>query len=230
MTPTTTWLLALSIIVAPAVTWASDEYDGGVLALTFDDGPGPATPALLDILKREGLRATFFVVGQRVEQYPDLARRILADGHELASHSYTHADLTKLSSAEIESELLRTRQTVLDVTGAQVAFVRPPYGESNDQVSRQFSTMGLDEVIWTVDSQDWTGVGADDILRAVGLAQSGGVILMHDAAPRLHEALPPIAKYLRDNRICAGRLAHTTERMPVGSWYPRAFYVRAERW
>jgi endo-1,4-beta-xylanase len=214
---------------APAVA-ASELCTGGVIALTFDDGPVTATPDLLDILKREGLRATFFVVGQRVEERPDIAQRIVSDGHAIASHSYTHPDLTKLTAAEVESELQRTQRAVLDVTGVSVAFVRPPYGESNDEVSRHFSTMGLAEVMWTDDTHDWTGVSVEDILRAVGSTQPGGVVLMHDSAPHVLEALPLIAKHFRDNRICTGRLARTTERMPVGSWYPRAFYVRAEAW
>jgi peptidoglycan/xylan/chitin deacetylase (PgdA/CDA1 family) len=188
------------------------------------------TSELLDIRAREGLRATFFVLGKHVEQYPDLARRIIADGHAIASHSYTHPDLTTLTGGEIESELRRTRQAVLEATGANVVFARPPYGESNDEVSRQFSTAGLAEVIWTVDTHDWKGASAEEILRAVVMTQPGGVVLMHDTSPHLREALPLIAKHLRDNRICAGKLAPTTERMPVANWYPRAFYVHAERW
>ena len=154
----------------------------------------------------------------------------MADGHAIANHSYTHTDLTTLTASDIANELRRTRQAVLEVTGASVVFARPPYGGSNDDVSRQFSLAGLAEVLWTVDSNDWRGVSAEEILRAVSLAQSGGVVLMHDTSPHVREALPLIAKYLRDNHICAGKLAPTTERMPVGNWYPKAFYVHAEPW
>jgi peptidoglycan-N-acetylglucosamine deacetylase len=170
-----TWLAALCIVAQSHGVRASDACAGGVVALTFDDGPAPATSELLDILAREGLRATFFVLGKHVAQYPDLARRIVADGHAIANHSYTHPDLTTLPGGEIESELRRTQQAVLEVTGADVVFARPPYGESNDEVSRQLSTAGLEEVIWTVDSRDWTGVSAEELLRAVAMTQPGGV-------------------------------------------------------
>ena len=224
------WTFALWSMIGPAAVHTSEQCPGGVIALTFDDGPFPSTSALLDVLRREGLRGTFFVVGENVERYPELARRILAEGHAIASHSHTHADLTKQTDIAITSELLRSRQAIRDVTGANVEFVRLPYGESNDEVSRSLSAVGLTEVVWTVDSHDWKGVNATDIVRAVRSTQSGGVVLLHDAAPHTRDALPLIAAYLRDNRICAGRLAHTTHRMPVSNWDSRAFYVHAEEW
>jgi peptidoglycan-N-acetylglucosamine deacetylase len=224
------WAFALWAVIGPAPVHASERCPGGVIALTFDDGPVPSTSELLDVLKREGLRTTFFVVGENVERYPDLARRIVAEGHAIASHSHTHANLTTQTGVEMMNELLRSRQAIREVTGANVDFVRLPYGESNDEVSRRLSAVDLTEVIWTVDSNDWKGAIAPDILRAVRSTQSGGVVLMHDAAPHTRDALPLIAEYLRDNRICAGRLARTTQRMPVSEWYPRAFYVRAEEW
>ena len=222
--------LLLCAVMAPTAVYASEACAGGVIALTFDDGPVPPTSELLDALKRAGLRTTFFVVGQNVEQYPDLARRIVADGHAIASHSHTHANLTTLNGAAITTELQRSQQAILKATGANIAFVRLPYGESNDEVSQLLSTLRLAEVIWTVDSEDWKAASPEDILRAVRSTQSGGVVLMHDTARYTRDAVPLIAKYLRENRICAGRLARTTERMPVSYWYPRVFYVRAEEW
>lgn len=223
-------LLLLVLFAAPPAALGWDRCAGGVVAVTFDDGPIPATAELLDVLKREGLRATFFVVGQNVVQYPEIARRILAEGHAIASHGHTHADLSALSRDDVTGELQQSHRAIKSVTGADVEFVRLPYGHANDEVLERVSAMGLAEVIWTVDTLDWTGVGAEEILRAVRSTQSGGVVLMHEAAPHTLAALPPIAKYMRENRICTGRLVRSTIRMPVSPWYPRAFYVRAEPW
>ena len=224
------WVFLLLSVATPTAALGSDQCAGGVVALTFDDGPQPATAELLDVLKREDLRTTFFVVGQNVERSPEIARRIVAEGHAIASHAHTHADLTALTGDEVASELQRSQQAIANVTGVNVDLIRLPYGEGNDEVLRRVSAMGLEEVIWTVDTRDWTGVSAEDILRAVRSTQSGGVVLMHEAAPHTRAALPLIARYLRDNRICAGRLVRTTERMPVDPQFPRAFYVRAEAW
>jgi peptidoglycan/xylan/chitin deacetylase (PgdA/CDA1 family) len=224
------WAFTLCAVIGPAAVHASERCPGGVIALTFDDGPVPSTSELLDVLKREGLRGTFFLVGENVERYPDLARRIVAEGHAIAGHSHTHADLTMRTAIEIQGELRRSRQAIREVTGVEVEFVRLPYVESNDEVSRSLSAAELIEVIWTVDSHDWKGASATDILRTVRATQSRGVVLMHDAAPHVRDALPLIAEYLRGNRICAGKLERTTERMPVSNWDPRAFYVRATQW
>jgi peptidoglycan/xylan/chitin deacetylase (PgdA/CDA1 family) len=223
-------VFALWAMITPVAVHASEQCPGGVIALTFDDGPVASTPGLLDVLKQEGLRGTFFVLGENAERYPELARRIVAEGHAIGSHSQTHVDLTTQEGIAITTELVRSRQVIREATGANVEFVRLPYGESNDEVSRRISDADLTEVIWTVDSDDWKGASAAHILRAVRSAQSGGVVLMHDAAPHTRDAIPLIAQYLRDNRICTGRLVRTTQRMPVSLWFPRAFYVRAEEW
>jgi peptidoglycan/xylan/chitin deacetylase (PgdA/CDA1 family) len=223
-------VFALWAAIGPAAVEASERCPGGVIALTFDDGPVPQTAELLDLLKQEGLRSTFFVIGDNVERYPDLARRIVAEGHAIATHSQTHIDLTTQSSATITSELVRSREVIRRVTGRNIEFVRVPYGESDDEVNERLSALNLIEVIWTVDTDDWKGASAEDILRAVRSTQSGGVVLMHDAATHSRQAVPLIGQYLRDNRICSGRLAHTTQRMPVSRWFPRAFYVRADEW
>ncbi|MES2461300.1 MAG: polysaccharide deacetylase family protein, partial [Armatimonadota bacterium] len=108
-----------------------------LVALTFDDGPNPLpyrTPALLDALKKADAPSTFFVVGYRAEQCPDLLQRMVRDGHEIANHSYSHPNLTYLSQVDVQRELCRTSVAVRDVTGRRPRFYRPPGGNFNTGV------------------------------------------------------------------------------------------------
>jgi peptidoglycan-N-acetylglucosamine deacetylase len=164
-----------------------------VLALTFDDGPHPElTPRLLDILRAEGVRATFYVVGKNVEAYPDIARRIVAEGHEIANHSWSHPALTGLGAARLNQEIENTNAVIERVTGRRPTNMRPPYGALNERVRRSIiNDHKLDIILWSVDPLDWKRPGASVVTqRLVEGARPGAIMLAHDIHPGTIEAMP----------------------------------------
>ncbi|KAF9307038.1 chitin deacetylase [Mortierella antarctica] len=126
--------------------------------LTFDDGPSTATPALLDFLKTKKHSATFFLIGSNVIQYPDTVKRELAEGHHLASHTWSHHALTTLSNEQIVAEMRWTEKAVLAATGLKLKYMRPPYGDINNCVRFVLKKLGYIPVDWTgdaFDTNDW---------------------------------------------------------------------------
>ena len=152
---------------------------GPVIYLTFDDGPHPVhTAEVLDLLRRYGARATFFVVGRMVERFPHLFNRILLEGHTVANHTWNHENLTKLSGEAIDGTLERTQE----ILGANAtACMRPPYGAIDDLARRRAEEHGLDVIMWSASANDWMDVTPDMIAeRIVAGSVDGGIILMHD--------------------------------------------------
>ena len=163
------------------------------VALTFDDGPYPSTtPALLAAL--EGVRATFFLWGEHAAAHPALVREIAAAGHVIGNHTWTHPYLTGLSPDAREQEVRRTQDLLVSLTGVRPVLFRPPYGDTDDAVRATVSSVshGLTEVLWTVDTRDWAGASADEIVAAAARAEPGGVVLMHEGRPATVEAVPRI--------------------------------------
>lgn len=171
-----------------------------VLALTFDDGPHPQlTPKLLDILRQQGVRATFYVIGRNVETYPDIARRIVAEGHEIANHSWSHPALTKVSAAKLKQEIESTSNVIERVTGRRPTNMRPPYGAINDRVRQAIlQDHKLDVIMWSVDPLDWKRPGASVVTqRMVQGAKPGAILLAHDIHPGTIEAMPQTIAQLK---------------------------------
>ncbi|KAI1316553.1 chitin deacetylase [Mortierella claussenii] len=126
--------------------------------LTFDDGPSTDTPVLLDYLKKSQLAATFFLIGSNVIQYPETVKRELAEGHHLASHTWSHHALTTLSNEQIVAEMKWTEKAVMDATGLRLKYMRPPYGDINNRVRFVLKKLGYIPVDWTgdaFDTNDW---------------------------------------------------------------------------
>jgi len=164
----------------------------GVVYLTFDDGPGPYTPTVLEILQRTRSTATFFQLGNHRQEWPALAQRVRAQGNAIGNHTYDHADLTKLSAAKRRWEL---------ANGPAARCVRPPYGATNAKVRAAIRASGAREVLWTVDTWDWTMPGAAKIFaRASGPAvHNGSIVLLHDGGgdrAQTIAALPAIIQEL----------------------------------
>jgi len=193
------------VLTAPRPRRAPASYNAvntsrPFVALTFDDGPHPElTPQLLDILRSEGVRATFYVVGRNVQTYPEIARRIVAEGHEIANHTWSHPALTGLSSARLEKEIASTSEVIQRVTGRRPTNMRPPYGAVNDRVRQSmFKDHGLDVIMWSVDPLDWRRPGAEVVRqRLVAGAKPGGILLAHDIHPGTIEAMPGTIRDLK---------------------------------
>jgi peptidoglycan/xylan/chitin deacetylase (PgdA/CDA1 family) len=176
---------------APA-SYRSVNTSRPFVALTFDDGPHPElTPQLLDILRQQGVRATFYVIGRNVDTYPEIARRIVSEGHEIANHTYNHPHLTQVGAARLDSEMTRTTDAIVRATGRRPTNMRPPYGSINARVEQSMlQKHGLDVIMWSVDPLDWRRPGAEVVRqRLVDGAKPGGILLAHDIHPGTIEAM-----------------------------------------
>ncbi|MEV0614137.1 polysaccharide deacetylase family protein [Nonomuraea sp. NPDC050404] len=166
------------------------------VALTFDDGPGKHTDALLGHLAAYRARATFFVVGQNVAANPDIVRRAYEAGHEIGGHTWSHPNLTKLSAAEVRSQFDRADQAIKAAIGVAPKLVRPPYGAFNETVRMQTERP---LVMWSVDTLDWrlrdSAKVTDKTLKSV---RPGSVILFHDTHPTTVAAMPRVLKALSE--------------------------------
>ncbi|MFD3313837.1 polysaccharide deacetylase family protein [Streptomyces sp. NPDC058694] len=198
----------LTVNAAPAQAAACNGYVG----LTFDDGPSGNTPALLNALTQNGLRATMFNQGQYAAANPTQVRAQVNAGMWIGNHSYTHPHLPQLGQAQIDSEISRTQQAIAAAGGGTPKLFRPPYGETNSTVKAVEAKYGLTEIIWDVDSQDWNGAGTDAIVQAAGRLGNGQIILMHDWSANTRAAIPRIAQGLTARGLCAGRISPQTGR------------------
>ncbi len=175
------------------VSLTSVQTERPRVALTFDDGPHPVhTPVLLDILARYNAKATFYVIGRNAQRYPEIMRRIVAEGHEIGNHTLSHPVLAQLGDGNILREIDRTQQIVWDIVGAVPVTMRPPYGAfSARQMRMLFDQRNLPTVVWSVDPQDWRRPGASVVAdRMIRGARPGAVILAHDIHGATISAVP----------------------------------------
>ncbi len=183
-----------------AATFRSGPPDSGAVALTFDDGPHPSlTPRLIQTLKGQGATATFFLLGEQVEKFPDVARSLAEAGFELGNHGYSHRDLTRLEGAALHEEIGRTQALIEAATGRRPHLFRPPYGQINDTVARAAAEEGLDIVTWSVDPRDWDrNRTPEQILDQIDReGAAGAIILLHDIHARTIDLTPGIIEGLR---------------------------------
>ncbi|KAK9717640.1 chitin deacetylase [Basidiobolus ranarum] len=127
----------------------------GKWALSFDDGPSNYTMQLLDILASAKVKATFLMIGSQVVQFPDAVKRAFNEGHQIASHSWSHPHLMSLTNDQIVAEVRATEDAIVNITGEKPAFIRPPYGEADDRVKAIFRAMGYRNLLWNMDTLDW---------------------------------------------------------------------------
>jgi peptidoglycan/xylan/chitin deacetylase (PgdA/CDA1 family) len=184
----------------------------GELALTFDDGPNPTwTPRLLDLLARREVRATFFLVGSHAQSQPALVQQIVAAGHVIGNHSWSHLNLALASASHIEEQLSRASETLEQIAGAPIRFFRPPFGARRPEVLRIAKKLGLEPVLWNAMTSDWKNPSADSIstrlqMKIDRLYRRGRAanIVLHDGnhldlaanrAPSIAAAAQLIARY-----------------------------------
>lgn len=153
-----------------------------MIALTFDDGPHPIhTPMILDILKEYGVHATFFVIGQNAERFPELVRRELVEGHEIGNHTYSHPHVSKITTDQLLNEILDTEDVLLSICGYQSKLFRPPEGCYSEVIGNLLVRMDYVPVIWSVDTLDWKRPAVSAIEKKIlGHVKSGDIILCHD--------------------------------------------------
>lgn len=149
------------------------------IAITFDDGPHPVyTEKLLDGLKERGVKATFFVLGEKAEAYPEIIERMHKEGHIIGNHTYTHIQLRSGNREQFREELILTNQAISRITGQEVQYVRPPYGTWDKKLEEE---LNMFPVLWNVDPNDWCTGNADKVTRAiVDKAKENSTILLHD--------------------------------------------------
>ena len=178
---------------AKPATYAQARVDQPYIAMTFDDGPSAEnTPRLLEMLKQRNIKATFFLIGQNVVSNPDLVRRILAEGHEIGNHSWTHPQLSKLSDDRVTAEITQTQDAIKDASGFTPTLLRPPYGaitpRQREWIENRF---GLNIILWSVDPFDWKRPGASVITqRILSQTRPGAIILSHDIHKQTVDAMP----------------------------------------
>lgn len=154
-----------------------------VVALTFDDGPDPVyTPEILQVLRKYGVKATFFMVGKHAERWPETVRLVAQDGHEIGNHSYSHRQMLPLSREKIEDEVLRCDETLHSMTGEQPTLLRPPRGLLGSQGLEVSKNLRYTVALWSLSSEDWTEIAPKHIAaRVISRTKPGDIILFHDS-------------------------------------------------
>jgi peptidoglycan/xylan/chitin deacetylase (PgdA/CDA1 family) len=192
--------------------WAQAPYDASLpvlyhgdtqkmeVCLTIDDGPNPeTTQGLLHILRKKGVKATFFLLGRRAEANPELVRAIVADGHEIGNHTYNHSRLSGLDPQEIMNEIELGRDAIQHAAEVRVTLFRPPGGSMSEDVYQVAGELGYTTVLWTDTANDWYRQSPTQIVeRVLSRVRPGSLIVIHDGKPDVLDALPKIIDTLRE--------------------------------
>ncbi len=180
------------------------------VALTFDDGPSPIwTPQILDELKKAQIKATFFMIGYHVQKYPDIARRVVAEGHAIANHGYAHSVILYYTPAEIEEEIKYTEHVIKEITGQTTKYYRPPKAWLRASLGEKIKSMNYDIILWALSSKDWVGFSARSMANYLSAnINMGDILLFHDSGGIWHteggnrtqtvKCIPLLTKMLKD--------------------------------
>ena len=168
--------------------------EGRQVAITFDDGPTPGvTERILDEFKQRGLHATFFMIGEKIVASPGLARRVLAEGHEVANHTFRHPKLPSLCPEDAEREISKTQDIIREVLGHRAVWFRPPFGLLRENQFSMLEKHGLRSVLGDVSPSDWAEPGEDKIItRILSGAIAGSIVICHDLAMQTANSVGPV--------------------------------------
>ena len=199
-----------------------------MVALTFDDGPGRHTNSILDVLEEHGGQATFFVLGYRVERYPDTVIRAANLNNEIANHSWSHPRLPELNTTALTEEIERTSAIITATVGHSPSIMRPPFGRTSPHVRSVAEGMGYSLINWTLDTLDWRYRDADRIYNVImSEVQDGSVILMHDihgtTAAAMERVIPSLIYRGYDLVTVSYLLEHFYGELEPGKIYGRVY-------
>jgi len=172
-----------AVLVRKGTIYRVRDDSQKLVAVTFDDGPSPVwTPQILEALKQSGIKATFFMIGEQVLKYPDIARRVVAEGHEIGNHSFDHHVLLYYTNDELEKEIIRAEEAIEVVTGVTTRYFRPPKAWLTDKEKQKIRQMGYKVILWSLNSKDWVTFDDKYIIRyLVKRTRPGDIILFHDS-------------------------------------------------
>ncbi|GEK23505.1 glycoside hydrolase family 11 protein [Cellulomonas xylanilytica] len=197
----------------PTTPPPSSSCSAGYVGLTFDDGPNTGTTnQLISTLRNAGATATVFPTGSNAQSNASLMQAYKNAGLQIGNHSWDHPHLVNMSQSDIQSQLSRTQTAIQQTAGVTPTLFRPPYGETNQTLKNVESSLGLREVLWDVDSNDWNNASADAIRQAAARLTNGQIILMHDWPAATQQALPNILNDLRSRNLCTGHISSSTGR------------------
>jgi peptidoglycan/xylan/chitin deacetylase (PgdA/CDA1 family) len=172
------------------------------VALTFDDGPdGHITSRILDVLKENQVKASFFFMGKTLDEHPEVVKRADEEGHLVLSHTWSHQELTRKSSAEIEDEIQSTENKIDEIIGKKPALIRPPFGDVDQATAGVIKENGCRIVLWSIDTLDWSQMEKANIIKNVAdNVRPGEIILMHSNEDKIAtlQALPGMIAELRE--------------------------------
>jgi polysaccharide deacetylase family sporulation protein PdaB len=196
----TMYIQVAEMIAGGPIAIAGVRTEQKVVALTFDHSWGNKfTPSILDTLQKNNLKVTFFIMGPWAEKYPEVAKRMVADGHEIASHGYRHENYGDMTPEWVREDIQKSQQQIKAVTGVEPKLLRPPNGHYSQTSLKVTEELGYKTIIWNVDSLDWKNPGKDVIVeRVVKRLKPGAIILLHasDTPVQTAEALPVLLEQI----------------------------------
>lgn len=180
-----------------AVTTGKEYIEAKKVAITFDDGPNSLyTEKLLEGLKERNVKATFFLIGKEVKEYPDIVKRMYEEGHLIGNHTYEHVNLCEVDTKQVKWQVEQTNDLIYEVTGERPVYIRPPYGCWNKQMEEE---TGMLEILWSVDPRDWECNDTDVLIsRVLKQVDDEGIILFHDGSQSSVDAALTVIDILQE--------------------------------
>ena len=192
------------------VYYKGEAFQPQEYALTFDDGPTLHTEAVLNLLQAYQMKATFFCIGKQLEKYPELAKRILQDGHQLGNHTYTHSkNIGTFSTKEVQEEITCTDLIIKKLNNENNPLFRPPFGVTNPQIAKACEALNKAVIGWSIRSLDTVIQDEQRILKRIIPRLAGGeIVLMHDTTERTVRVLEQLLIYSKEQNLRSVRIDH----------------------